>query len=155
VHSTDPTTILDFGAACNVLRVSVNVGNSLGSAGVETHLPPSMTIGTGYAGRSSVGENLRPDHLVNWVRLAHNADVSVPMGDFTGLSPWRASTGPVPAYPIPSNARADRGDHVRRDRPAATTPMPTTQGDDGDLREELRRIIVEELHDLIGGGARG
>jgi acyl-CoA reductase-like NAD-dependent aldehyde dehydrogenase len=155
VHSTDPATILDFGAACNVLRVSVNVGNSLGSAGVETHLPPSMTIGTGYAGRSSVGENLRPDHLVNWVRLAHNADVSVPMGDFAGLSPWRASTGPVPAYPIPSNARAGEGDHVRRGRPAETTPMPTTPGDDGDLREELRRIIVEELHDLIGGGARG
>jgi hypothetical protein len=155
VHSTDPATILDFGAACNVLRVSVNVGNSLGSAGVETHLPPSMTIGTGYAGRSSVGENLRPDHLVNWVRLAHNADVSVPMGDFAGLSPWRASTGRVPAYPIPSNARAGEGDHVRRGRPAETTPMPMTPGDDGDLREELRRIIVEELHDLIGGGARG
>ena len=62
---------------------------------------PTMTIGTGYAGRSSVGENLRPDHLVNWVRLAHNADAKVPMGDFSGLSPWRASTGPVPPYPRP------------------------------------------------------
>ena len=37
-------------------------------------------------GRSSVGENLRPDHLVNWVRLAHNADASVPMADFAGQS---------------------------------------------------------------------
>jgi acyl-CoA reductase-like NAD-dependent aldehyde dehydrogenase len=145
VHSTDPATILEFGAACNVLRVAVNAGNSLGSAGLETHLAPTMTIGTGYAGRSSVGENLRPDHLVNWVRLAHNADASVPMGDFSGLSPWRASPGPVPAYPTPSTARE-----------AAPAVVSTGSTDaDGDLREELRRIIVEELHDLIGGGAHG
>ena len=29
--------------------------------------------------RPTVGENLRPDHLVNWVRLAHNADAREPM----------------------------------------------------------------------------
>jgi acyl-CoA reductase-like NAD-dependent aldehyde dehydrogenase len=148
IHSTDPETILEFGAACNVLRVSVNVGNSLGSAGVETHLAPTMTIGTGYAGRSSVGENLRPDHLVNWVRLAHNVDPKVPMGDFAGLSPWRRSAGQVPPYPLPSNARDDAPAPVRR---VAETSSPA---DDG-LREELRRIIIEELHDLIGGGTRG
>jgi acetaldehyde dehydrogenase/alcohol dehydrogenase len=147
VHSTDPETILAFGAACNVLRVSVNVGNSLGSSGIQTHLAPTMTIGTGYAGRSSVGENLRPDHLVNWVRLAHNADAKVPMGDFAGLSPWRAASGPVPAYPVPSNARGDAAPPVRRE--------PTEVAEDDDLREELRRIIIEELHDLIGGDRRG
>jgi acyl-CoA reductase-like NAD-dependent aldehyde dehydrogenase len=156
VHSADPETIMAFGAACNVLRVSVNVGNSLGGAGIETHLAPTMTIGTGYAGRSSVGENLRPDHLVNWVRLAHNADASVTMGDFSALSPWRASTGPVPPYPVPSNARDDRASDIGR--PARTvapdrgSAASTTH--DGDLREELRRIIIEELHDLIGGERR-
>ena len=150
VHSTDPATILEFGAACNVLRVSVNVGNSLGSSGLETHLAPTMTVGTGYAGRSSVGENLRPDHLVNWVRLAHNADASVPMGDFAGLTPWRSATGPVPPYPDPSNARDGEPEPAHRERPVAAQPR-----DDGDLREELRRIIIEELHDWIGGGARG
>jgi acetaldehyde dehydrogenase / alcohol dehydrogenase len=158
VHSTDPETILAFGAACNVLRVSVNVGNSLGSSGIQTHLAPTMTIGTGYAGRSSVGENLRPDHLVNWVRLAYNADAKVPMADFAGLSPWRESVGPVPAYPTPSNAR---GGHADADRARATTARPAPVHEaaeldgDGELREELRRIILEELHDLIGGGARG
>jgi len=151
VHSTDPATILEFGAACNVLRVSVNVGNSLGSSGIETHLAPTMTVGTGYAGRSSVGENLRPDHLVNWVRLAYNVDAGVPMGDFAGLSPWRTTSGQVPPYPVPSNARGDAPPPVRPE-PAS----PTTGGDgDEDLREELRRIIIEELHDLIGGGPRG
>ncbi|HET7430980.1 MAG TPA: aldehyde dehydrogenase family protein [Nocardioides sp.] len=148
VHSTDPETVLAFGAGCNVLRVSVNVGNSLGSAGIETHLAPTMTIGTGYAGRSSVGENLRPDHLLNWVRLAHNADPKVPMGDFTGLSPWRATSGPVPPYPEPSNVRGGTppAPPQHRDRPPA---------DEDDVREELRRIILEELHDLIGGERHG
>jgi acetaldehyde dehydrogenase / alcohol dehydrogenase len=152
VHSTDPETVLAFGAACDVLRVSVNVGNSLGSSGIETHLAPTMTIGTGYAGGSSVGDNLRPDHLVNWVRLAYNADARVTMGDFTGLSPWRASAGPVPAYPTPSNARGDER------RPASRRPAPEpTRGTEPDdaMREELRRIIIEELHDLIGGERRG
>jgi acyl-CoA reductase-like NAD-dependent aldehyde dehydrogenase len=156
VHSTDPETIMAFGAACDVLRVSVNVGNSLGGSGIETHLAPTMTIGTGYAGGSSVGENLRPDHLMNWVRLAYNADEKVPMGDFTGLSPWRAPTGPVPAYPTPSNARGDRPSALRRPEPG---PAPVSTGtdreaDDG-LREDLRRIILEELKDLIGGERRG
>jgi acetaldehyde dehydrogenase/alcohol dehydrogenase len=157
VHSTDPETILAFGAACNVLRVSVNVGNSLGGAGIETHLPPTMTIGTGYAGRSSVGENLRPDHLLNWVRLAYNADAKVPMADFSGLSPWRESTGPMPAYPTPSNARG----HAVADRTSAGNARPVPVADtgeadaDGELRDELRRIILEELHDLIGGERRG
>jgi acetaldehyde dehydrogenase/alcohol dehydrogenase len=151
VHSADPETILAFGAACNVLRVSVNVGNSLGSSGIETHLAPTMTVGTGYAGRSSVGENLRPDHLVNWVRLAYNVDAGVPMGDFAGLSPWRTTSGQVPPYPVPSNARGDAPPPVRPE-----PPSPTSRGeDDGNLREELRRIIIEELHDLIGGGPRG
>ena len=46
--------ILRFGEEMNVLRISVNVGNSLGASGFETHLAPTMTIGTGYFGRSSV-----------------------------------------------------------------------------------------------------
>jgi acetaldehyde dehydrogenase/alcohol dehydrogenase len=151
VHSTDPETILAFGVACNVLRVSVNVGNSLGSSGIETNLAPTMTIGTGYAGRSSVGENLRPDHLVNWIRLAHNADAKVPMGDFSGLTPWRASTGPVPAYPTPSNARGDAREAVVSTLRQAQDGARSTDGPPEELREELRRIILEELHELVGG----
>ena len=70
IHSTDPQVIMEYGAAVEVLRVAVNVGNSLGSAGLETNLAPTMTIGTGFFGRSSVGENLHPSHLVQWTRLA-------------------------------------------------------------------------------------
>src|SRR5262249_36708878 len=74
IHSTDPATIMEFGADVDVLRVSVNVGNSLGSSGISTYLAPSMTVGTGFFGRSSLTENLEPKHLVQWVRLAYDRD---------------------------------------------------------------------------------
>ena len=74
IHSTDPHVIMEYGAAVEVLRVVVNVGNSLGSAGIETNLAPSMTIGTGYFGRSSVAENLQPNHLAQWTQVAYNSE---------------------------------------------------------------------------------
>ena len=74
IHSTDPATIMEFGAQVEVLRVAVNVGNSLGSAGISTALAPSMTVGTGFFGRSSLTENLEPKHLVQWARMAYDSD---------------------------------------------------------------------------------
>jgi hypothetical protein len=56
----------------------------------------------------------------------------------------------VPPYPTPSNARDDAGPP-----PVPTTRTRQTEGADDDLREELRRIIIEELHDMIGGGRDG
>ena len=152
IHSSDPRTVLDFGTAVRVLRVSVNVGASLGSSGLQTNLAPSMTIGTGYFGRSSVGENLEPSHLVHWTRLAYNADAREPMADFAGLTPWVAPTGPVPAYPLASNdpsfgaaAPSEPPAAVGRPDSNARTVQAT------ELREEIRRLIVEELRDIIKG----
>jgi len=148
IHSTDPRTVMTFSAAVPVLRVSVNVGNSLGSSGVETHLPISMTVGTGYFGRSSVGENLQPKHLLDWTRIAYNADVREPFGDFSGLVPWETPRGPVPAYPHASNLAAAPG--VSRSTAGAVDASPT--GSDGaELREEIRRLIVEELRAIVRG----
>ena len=110
IHSTDPQVIMEYGAAVDVLRVAVNVGSSLGSAGLQTNLAPTMTIGTGFFGRSSVAENLHPSHLVQCTRLAYNRDPAEPFGDFAGLVPWQAQAGPVPPYPLASN---QRGDHPR------------------------------------------
>ncbi len=145
IHSTDAATVMAYGAAVRVLRVAVNAGSSLGSSGLETNLAPSMTIGTGYFGRSSVGENLEPRHLVNWTRLAYNADVKEAMADFAGLQPWQAPAGPVPAYPVPSNAE---------DAPALVPAAhPTEPGttEAAELREEIRRLIVEELRQIVEG----
>ncbi len=144
VHSTDPRTVMAYAAAVRVLRVTVNEGGSTGSAGFTTRLAPSMTIGTGFVGRSSLGENLEPRHLVNWSRLAYSTDASEVLPSFDGLVPWRAPVGVVPPYPEASNL--DGADDGARPLPAAS---PT--GEAGELRDELRRLIIEELTTMIKG----
>lgn len=161
IHSTDSATIVEYGARVPVLRVSVNVGNSTGSSGLDTNLAPSMTIGTGFVGRSSIGENLEPKHLLDWTRIAYNSDPSVPMGSSAGLEPWEGRTGPVPAYPTPSNDRGAGAVTTPRARTSPAPPRsaprtparPVASGAPGtdQLRAELRRIVVEELSQLIKG----
>ncbi len=173
IHSRDPGTILRFGARVPVLRVSVNVGNSTGSSGLETHLAPSMTLGTGFVGRSSIGENLEPRHLVNWTRIAYNASADVPFDDFAGLGVTAAPGGPVPRYPHASNlpAAGAGGTGARGTGAAGFSAGPAGDGgqgqppgyaaalaaraadDDGEIpeavREQLRALIVEELRALV------
>lgn len=162
IHSGNPQTIMEFTAQVPVLRVAVNVGNSLGSSGMGTNLAPTMTVGTGFVGRSSVGENLEPKHLLNWARIAYNCDPSFPMADFSGLTPWQEHTTAVPAYPLASNDARATGDVVRpsvngvdaQDRIAAR--VAHSMGGDGNggderFRAEIRRLVVEELSQLIKG----
>lgn len=141
VHSANPNLIMAFSSAVPVLRISVNVGNSLGASGIQTNLAPTMTIGTGFAGRSSVGENLQPKHLINHTRIAYNADAREVMPSYVGLNPWTSPSGPVPAYPIASNA----SEHISR--PSANREPITPAA--AELRDEIRKLIVEELHALI------
>jgi acetaldehyde dehydrogenase/alcohol dehydrogenase len=162
VHSTDAGTVLAFGAAVRVLRVSVNVGASLGGAGLETNLAPSMTIGTGFFGRSSVGENLEPRHLVNLTRLAWNADLAVLLPDVVASgaadSVWSPPQGPVPAYPHASNLAGrgpaggssgpGAGHRNGSDHAAGREPL---DADAAELREEIRRMVVEELRRIVKG----
>jgi acetaldehyde dehydrogenase/alcohol dehydrogenase len=138
IHSEDPATIMSFASAVPVLRVSVNVGNSLGSAGIETNLAPTMTIGTGFFGRSAVGENLEPKHLINMTRIAYASDA--PMPDFTALDPWHAPQGSVPPYPLASNMEG---------APALARPTPPEA--ELELRDEIRRLVIEELREIIKG----
>jgi acyl-CoA reductase-like NAD-dependent aldehyde dehydrogenase len=163
IHSTDPATIMEFGAAVDVLRVSVNAGNSLGSSGITTALAPSMTVGTGFFGRSSLTENLEPGHLVQWTRMAYPTEADEAFGNFSGLVPWEAPAGPVPPYPIASNAgQGERGagGYLVADRtPRPGTPQPHVTGgarlgagtDMAALREEIRRVVIEELAQFAGG----
>ncbi|GAA3800166.1 aldehyde dehydrogenase family protein [Sphaerisporangium flaviroseum] len=145
VHSTDSATIMEFGAAVPVLRISVNAGNSTGASGIDTNLPISMTIGTGFVGGSSAGENLQPGNLVNWTKVAYHVDA--PFGDFDRLSPWSPPGGQVPAYPRASNARTAPAPSARP-APAGTGPASPGAGDDR-LRDEIRRLILEELATLV------
>ena len=149
IHSNDPAMVMRYGASVDVLRVSVNVGNSLGSSGLETNLPPSMTIGTGYAGRSSVGENLQPKHLVQWTRLAYNADSTVEFPSFFGLDPWETPPASVPPYPVASNAR--QGGRISMTPVIPSVRKESLSLESAALREEIRRLVVEEL-DRYGKG---
>jgi acetaldehyde dehydrogenase / alcohol dehydrogenase len=128
IHSRSPETILAYGAALGVLRISVNAPGSTGSAGLDTHLAPTMTIGTGFFGRSSLTENLEPRDLVQWTQVAYASDPSEPFGDFTGLEPWSAM--PAPPAPAP---------------PSTTGPAEAP----GLSRDELRRLILEELREVV------
>ncbi len=134
IHSRTAATILAYGAAVPVLRVSVNAPGSTGASGLDTHLPITMTIGTGFFGRSSLTESLQPDHLVQWTRVAYAVDPSQEFGDFTSLDPWSAlpATEPVTAPVAPA--------------PAAPSAGPA---DAGLSREELRRLILAELREVV------
>ena len=125
IHSRDPRTVMAYGAAVQVLRVAVNVGASTGSAGIGTNLAPTMTIGTGFFGRSSLGENLEPRHLINVTRLAYASDAAEPFGDFDGLQPWNSV---LHAEPLPA---AEMSADVQR------------------AREDIRRVVLEELRELV------
>ena len=131
IHSRTPGTIMAYGAALRVLRVSVNAPGSTGSSGLDTFLAPTMTVGTGFFGRSSLTENLQPRDLVQWTQVAYASDPAEPFGDFSGLEPWSA---------LPSRA-------------AVATPARRggeAPPDGGGLsREELRRLILEELRDVV------
>lgn len=143
IHSTNPDTVLAYAAAVRVLRVVVNEGGSTGSAGFGTHLAPSMTIGTGFVGRSSLGENLEPKHLVNWTQVAYSSDSAVVMPSFEGMVPWEAPLQAVPPYPAPSNAGVPTLTAVPSG--GLREEVPT------ELREELRRLILEELTAIVRG----
>jgi acetaldehyde dehydrogenase/alcohol dehydrogenase len=169
IHSRDPRVIMRFAERVPVLRVAVNAGNSTGSAGLDTNLALSMTLGTGFAGRSSIGENLQPRHLVNWARVAYNSAPGVPFDDFTAITVGEAPGGQVPAYPVASNlpgaqpagpgaaggwpgglAGAGNGSPPDDAAGAAAGPPGTAVVTDA-VREQLRALIIEELKQLVRG----
>ncbi len=144
IHATDPALILDYGARLNVLRIAVNVGNSTGAAGFDTFLAPTMTIGTGYFGRSSVSENVGPQHLLQWVKIAYNKRDDVPFGDFSAA----ALSAPA-RRPRPPRGEIDYSFDWLGGRPSPVSSGPSGAEEIADnVREEIRRIILEELRDL-------
>ncbi|MGH1480828.1 MAG: aldehyde dehydrogenase family protein [Geminicoccales bacterium] len=124
-HGEDKARLVAFSQALPVYRIVVNAPCSQGAAGFATHLPPSFMIGTGYAGRSSVGDNVGPQHLVHWTKIAFGRDIPADLQglDFSTVSQSRPRT--------------------------AEALKPSAAGDPPD-RDELRRLILEELKNLTG-----
>jgi acyl-CoA reductase-like NAD-dependent aldehyde dehydrogenase len=125
-HGNDQTHLVAFSQAMPVYRVVVNAPCSQGAAGFATHLPPSFMIGTGYSGRSSIGENVGPQHLVHWTKIAFGRDVPANL-EIVDLA--QTTQTPAPAA-----------------SPMATVPDPYPQTD----RNEIRQLILEELRSLKG-----
>jgi acetaldehyde dehydrogenase / alcohol dehydrogenase len=153
IHSENPNTIMEFAARVPVLRIAVNIGNSTGSSGIGTNLAPSMTLGTGFVGRSSIGENLEAKHLVNWTKVAYNVDDNVPMANLSGQNPWHAPHGRVPAYPVASNSGASATELTSglTDAVLSAVGNRLPAGGTDQFREEIRRLVFEELSQLIKG----
>lgn len=126
IHSKNEANIMAFASAVPALRVAVNAGCSLGASGFETNLGPSMTIGTGFVGGSSIGDNLTPHHLLHFARIAYNKDAAETFGNFSGLDPLN----------LP-----------KRESPRLS--LAADNSDESELRRELRRIIMEELKAVL------
>jgi hypothetical protein len=143
IHSHNPQTILKYAATVKALRVAVNAPCSQGAAGFATHLAPSFTIGTGFFGRSAIGENIEPRHLVNWTRIAYNDDANEKFDSFDGLElSFPESTILGREAPISLGVLQEGAE---QDRPAAASG-----GDEvARLREEIRRMVLEELRHAL------
>ncbi|MHA6688524.1 aldehyde dehydrogenase family protein [Mesorhizobium sp. A556] len=146
IHANDPAVIMTYGSTVEAYRIVVNSPCSQGAAGFGTGLAPTFTVGTGYFGRSSIGENVGPQHLVHWSRIAYNTDPDVPFGNFDNLGP--RFEGPLPMAP----ADGMPGSAVPR-RPAAPGSFSGGQAASSPLsdaaRDELRRLIAEELRAVL------
>ena len=128
-HGDDRARMMEFSREVPVYRVVVNAPCSQGAAGFATHLPPTFMIGTGFAGRSSIGENVGPQHLVHWTRIAFGRDVPADLGGIE-LSPAGTSAAKIAA-------------------PIAVHKKPTQSVD----RDELRQLILDELRSLKEGSS--
>ncbi|MEY4738063.1 MAG: Aldehyde-alcohol dehydrogenase, partial [Pseudomonadota bacterium] len=118
IHTADPDQAVYFGAALDYYRVIVNNGTVLGSTGGETGLAYTFTIGTGFAGKSSVDCNVGPDMLVNWKRIA---------------------------FPLQGGWLATRGNPaITTNTETATAPAPSSE----EIQALVLRILREELHQL-------
>ena len=128
-HGEDSRNLVLFSQKVPVYRVVVNAPCSQGAAGFATNLPPSFTIGTGFSGRSSIGENMGPQHLVHWTRIAYAKDLSADLSklDFKTISA--------------TEAEPNTDQHAAVKEPNKQTALD---------HDELRKLILEELRNLKG-----
>lgn len=140
IHARDEQFATRFASSVEVYRVVVNVPCSQGAAGFQTALAPTFTVGTGFFGRSSIGENIGPQHLVHWTRMAYNSEESEVFGDHHGVD--SDFEGPLPQAPSDGVPGAT---HYQRREPARATGEIA-----GVTRDELRRMIAEELRSVLG-----
>jgi acetaldehyde dehydrogenase (acetylating) len=72
IHSDDQAIIQDFSLRVPVSRCLVNTPSALGAIGATTELIPSLTLGCGAIGGSSVSDNVGPEHLINIKKVVYD-----------------------------------------------------------------------------------
>jgi acyl-CoA reductase-like NAD-dependent aldehyde dehydrogenase len=70
IHSTCERQAVYWAAALDYYRVVVNGVTTNGATGTETGLPYTFTVGTGYAGKSSLGVNMGIEPWLDYKRVA-------------------------------------------------------------------------------------
>ncbi len=140
IHCQDPQMVLRFGSELSVLRTPVNAPCSTGASGFNTNLAPTMTVGTGFFGRSSVGDNVGPQHLVQWSKIAYNKEAMIDTDQFENLELQNAS------QPRPRDQKIDYSfaDGFETSHSGSVTGAWSS----GDLRAEIHQIILEEIRSL-------
>jgi hypothetical protein len=78
-----------------------------------------------------VGDNVGPEHLINWTRIAYNEDPEEAFGEFTALEPWSHLDQDAPPPPLDEPASAPESAQIL------------------DMRDEIRRIVLEELRQML------
>lgn len=71
IHAQEEKVVMAWASGLDVNRIVVNNPTTHGTIGIGTPLAPSLTLGTGFSGRSSSSENIGPQHLINWKRIAY------------------------------------------------------------------------------------
>lgn len=122
IHSASAEQAVVWGAALDYYRVVVNGSTVHDSTGAHTGLPYTFTIGTGYAGKSSVDCNVGPELLVNWKRVAFPLP-----GGWAGVMASGAALSPGSSAVACADATG---------QPSTLTP---------ELQATVLRIVQEEL----------
>lgn len=107
IHSKDDNIIRAFGAK-PVSRILVNTPSSLGGIGYTTNITPSLTLGCGTCGGSSLDENLSPLHLINVKKLAYGVCDPVIPAEGSGVS----CAHPAPAAPAAASCGSANADMI-------------------------------------------
>ena len=97
-----------------------------------------MTVGTGFYGRSSVGENVGPQHLVQWVRMAYNKNKAYDLSQFNDIQLPECEVKGAIDYSFTPKDGIDTG-HTGTVSIAASSQ---------DLRAMIHEIIIEEIKSL-------
>lgn len=122
LHTEDRNIVLEF-TKKPASRIMVNTGSTMGGVGASTALAPSLTLGCGTMGGSSISENVTPLHLINRKKVAYGLkDVTRlaaddPTFNYPELAGIQSATPAAPQMTASSCGR-----------PVPVPPAPSTVG---------------------------